>query len=141
LILSSMPSTLIPVALKMRYPIIVLEGFGHLAMSSAAFKLLSTNNRRETALNAEMSADRHPEVIIPLPVPDNVVPLNDVNTFKAGQKVRVARAPYIGQIGTLGAILPGLTRLENGLKVNAGDVQLENGQKVSLPLANLQILE
>jgi len=141
LILASMPSSMIPLAYKMRYPIILTEGFGRLAMNGAAFKLLSTNNRRETAINAETSSGQPPEIIIPLPLPENVPPLNDVNVYKNGQKVRMARAPYLGAVGTLTMLRPGLTTLESGLKAPAADVQLENGQKVIAPLVNLEILE
>ena len=49
----------------------VLDGFGAMPMNSAAFKLLTTNNKREVTVNAE-HFDRYsgnrPEVIIPLPV-------------------------------------------------------------------------
>ncbi len=53
LILSSMPSSLIEAAYKMRYPILVTEGFGAMPMNSAAFKLLTTNNKREVTVNAD----------------------------------------------------------------------------------------
>ena len=55
----------------MRFPIMVTEGFGAIPMNSAAFKLLTTNNKREATVNAE-HFDRYtgsrPEVIIPLPI-------------------------------------------------------------------------
>ena len=70
LILSSIYPSLIPLAREMRYPIIVTDGFGPLPMNSAAYKLLSTNAKREVTVNAE-AYDRYsgarPEVIISLP--------------------------------------------------------------------------
>ena len=69
LILSSMASALIPVAMRMPYPIVVIEGFGLLPMNSAAFNLLTGSDRREVALNAEAwdrYANRRPEVFIPM---------------------------------------------------------------------------
>ncbi|MEO8357028.1 MAG: hypothetical protein ABI621_14035, partial [Chloroflexota bacterium] len=53
LIISSLASSLITAAYQMRYPILVMEGFGALPMNSAAFKLLTTNNKREATVNAE----------------------------------------------------------------------------------------
>jgi hypothetical protein len=44
----------------MRYPILVLDGFGAIPMNSAAFKLLTTNNKREVTVNAE-HFDRYSE--------------------------------------------------------------------------------
>lgn len=55
----------------MRFPILVTDGIGSLSMNSAAYKLLSTNAKREISLNAE-AYDRYtgarPEIFIPLPV-------------------------------------------------------------------------
>jgi hypothetical protein len=53
LILSSLLSPLIVPAYQMRYPIIVMDGFGAMPMNSAAFRLLTTNNKREVTVNAE----------------------------------------------------------------------------------------
>jgi hypothetical protein len=46
LIVSSINSSLIQPAMQMRFPILVLDGFGAMPMNSAAFKLLTTNNKR-----------------------------------------------------------------------------------------------
>ena len=71
LILSSLFPSLLPLAREMRYPIILTDGFGSMPMNSAAYRLLTTNIKREATLNAE-TFDRYrggrPEVIIPLPV-------------------------------------------------------------------------
>ena len=53
LILASMASTLIPAAMSVNYPILLVEGFGKLAMNQEAFSILSTNSRNEVAVNAE----------------------------------------------------------------------------------------
>jgi hypothetical protein len=62
LILSSLLSPLIVPAYQMRYPIIVMDGFGALPMNSAAFRLLTTNNKREVTVNAE-HFDRYSEIV------------------------------------------------------------------------------
>jgi hypothetical protein len=71
LILSSMLSSLLQTAVQMRFPVLVLDGFGAMPMNTAAFNLLTSNNKREATVNAE-PFDRYngnpPEVIIPLPV-------------------------------------------------------------------------
>jgi hypothetical protein len=139
LILASMPSALLPAAFKARCPVILLEGFGKLPMNEAAFKLLSTNNRREVIVNAEMTHYR-PEVIIPLPPTPEMAPLNDVNTFTAGQRVRLACNPRMGQVGVVVEVLPGLSVLENGVRAPAAIVEIEK-KSIVLPLANLEVLE
>jgi hypothetical protein len=139
LILASMPSTLLPAAAKTRCPVILLEGFGKLPMNEAAFKLLSTNKRREVVVNAELNIMR-PEVIIPLPATPEMAPLNDVNNFTAGQRVRMACNPHHGKMGVVVEVLPGLSVLENGVRTTAAVVEI-NKKSLVLPLANLEVLE
>lgn len=143
LILSSMPSSLLQAAYQMRFPIMVTEGFGAIPMNSAAFKLLTTNNKREATVNAE-HFDRYtgsrPEVIIPLPISSEPDEPNPYEPFAAGQQVRMRRPPNVGMIGTISNLLPGLSLLPSGLRAPAADVKLENGENVIVPLVNLELV-
>jgi hypothetical protein len=143
LILSSLYPSLLSQAREMRYPIIVTDGFGPLPMNSAAFKLLSTNVKRDVSVNAE-AYDRYsgarPEVIIPLPVSSDPPDLHETVTFAAGLQVRMRRPPSMGMIGSIVALKPGLTTLLSGLRAPAADVKLENGEMVVVPLVNLEVV-
>ena len=143
LILASMFPSLLPVAREMRYPILLTDGFGSMPMNSAAYRLLSTNVKRETSLKAEMF-DRYggarPEVIIPLPVSSEPAPPQEVMAFAAGLTVYLRRPPVAGMIGTITALRPGLTVLPSGLRVRAADIKLENGEQVLIPLINLEVV-
>jgi hypothetical protein len=143
LILSSMPSSLLQTAYQMRFPIMVTEGFGAIPMNSAAFKLLTTNNKREATVNAE-HFDRYtgarPEVIIPLPISSEPGEPNPYEPFAAGQQVRMRRPPNAGMIGTISNLPPGLSLLPSGLRAPAADVKLENGENVIVPLVNLELV-
>lgn len=143
LILASMAPKLAATALRMPYPIILIEGFGKLEMNSAAYTLLSTNATREVTINAETLnryTDKRPEIIIPLEGSGNpLIPLS-LETFTAGQKVRVLRSPHIGAIGTIEALLPGLTRLPSGLRAPCANIEIEQGEKMVVPLANIEVL-
>lgn len=144
LILSSMASTLIPFVEELPFPVVILEGFGLLPVNSSAFNLLITSDRREIALNAEKMdkyASQRPEVFISLPVNQMVHEPRDATQFSPGQKVRVVRAPYQSQIGTLVTLKPGLEVLPNGIKAISAEIELESSIKVKLPLANLEVLE
>lgn len=142
LILSSIYPSLIPLAREMRYPIIVTDGFGPLPMNSAAYKLLSTNAKREVTVNAE-AYDRYsgarPEAIITLPA-TNPPDLREVETFAAGSQVRMRRPPFLGVIGKIVSVKPGLTTLASGLRAPAAEVKLENGETVVAPLVNLEVV-
>jgi hypothetical protein len=144
IILSCMDSGLIPLAEKMPFPILVVEGFGDFPLTPAAFRLLSTNERREAALNAEpwdRLAGTRPEVVIPLPAPGNQPLPGEESTFTSGQKVRIVHAPQKGLSGVLVALRPGLVKLPNGIQTYAADVRLDGGETIMFPLVNLEVIE
>ncbi len=143
LIISSLLSPLISVAYQMRYPILSMEGFGAIPMNSAAFKLLTTNNKREATVNAE-HFDRYtgnrPEVIIPLPISNEPPEPNMYEIFAVGQQVRLRRPPNVGMIGTISSLPSGLSILPSGLRASSADVKLENGESLLVPLVNLEVV-
>ena len=143
LILSSLLPSLLSTGYQMRYPILVLDGFGATPMNSAAFKLLTTNNKREVTVNAE-HFDRYsghrPEAVIPLPVSSDPPEPNPYVTFAVGQTVRMRRPPNAGMIGTISSLRRGLSTLPSGLRAPAADVRLENGETVLAPLVNLEVV-
>lgn len=143
LIASSIQPGLIAKAREMRYPILVTEGFGSLPMNSAAYRLLSTNAKREVALNAE-TYDRYtgarPEAVIPLPVSSEPPMPNEAETFAQGLQVRMRRPPAMGMVGSILSIKPGLTTLPSGLRARAAEVKLENNETVLVPLVNMEVV-
>lgn len=141
LVLASMSSDLIAVAEGLAYPVIVIEGFGKIPMNPSAFQLLTTSDKRDASVSAAFSraTGERPEVIIPLPALGQVAPETD--TFTAGQTVRIQGAPYAGRFATILQTRTGLFTLPNGLKAAAADVQLEDGTRVAVPLANLEVIE
>jgi hypothetical protein len=143
LILGSISPDVLPVATQARFPIVVTDGFGLHPMNPLAYKLLITNTRREVGLNSA-PYDRYsgvrPEVIIPLPVSQQLPEARNSEVFSAGQQVRICRNPNIFEIGILKDLLPGLTVFPSGLNLAAADVMLESGQKVVVPLVNLEVL-
>jgi hypothetical protein len=143
LILSSISPGLLPAAQQARFPILAIDGFGQVPMNSAAYKLLTTNDKRDVTVNAEpfnRYTGTRPEIIIPLPVSQEPLPPTDVNTLEPGQTVRLRRAPHAGEIGTLTKLHSGLSLLPSGLRAPAGDVKLENGEQILVPLVNLEIV-
>ena len=143
MIFSSLEPELISLAIQMSFPIIVLDGFGRLPMNSIAFKILSTNSKREVTVNAEQ-LDRftgsRPEIIIPLPVSQESPMPRDFDTLAPGQQVRLRGVYYAGKLGTISNLRPGVSTMPSGLRVPAADVKLENGEQIIVPLVNLEIV-
>lgn len=143
LILASLDPGLARLAARMEFPLILLEGFGNRPMNTLAYRLLTTNERREAAVNAEAwdpYRGARPEVVIPLPASAELPIAGDVVSFNPGQTVRVLRAPYSGMTGSLAALRDEPARLPNGLTAPAAEVRLENGELALVPLANLEVL-
>ncbi|SRR5581483_5737756 len=143
LILASLYPSLLPAAREARYPIVLTDGFGSLAMNSAAYRLITSNAKREATLNAEVF-DRYsgarPEVIIPLPVTTEPAPPTDAVDFAPGQTVRLRRPPAAGSLASITALRPGLTTFPSGLRAPAAEVKLENGEQLLVPLVNLEVV-
>jgi hypothetical protein len=143
LILGSIAPALLPLASQAAYPIIVVDGFGPRPFDSAAYKLLTTNEKRETTLNAQafdLQSGVRPEIYIPLPVSQEPAPPRGVGTFAPEQPVRLLRSPHASQVGVLISLKPGLTTMPSGLRVPAAQVRLDTGEQVIVPLANLEVL-
>jgi hypothetical protein len=140
LILASMTANLIPAANSVKFPILVVEGFGNIPYNDPAYILLTTSEKRDISLNAgfDPSAGERPELVIPLPATGQG--LQETAYFEAGQTVRIQGAPYTGKTGTIQQLRQGLFTLPNGLKVQAADVRLDKDTLVTVPLANLEVL-
>lgn len=142
LILGSMSPRLISVALKQEYPILLLEGFGRIAINEAAKKLLLTNLEKDMSLNAvkwDQQSGIRPEVSIALPV--DCEPENTTAEIAIGRKVRAHSSQYAGQTGVLMSINQGKTVLPNGLLANTASILLQNKDKVDLPITNFDLIE
>jgi hypothetical protein len=143
MILASISPTILSVVAQAPFPILVTDGFGRRPMNSAAFKLLTTNVKREITLNADFydrQSGTRPEVFVPLPISQEPAEPRDMETFAPGQTVRVCYLARPSVIGTLVQLRPGLTILPSGLKAPAAEIRLETGEQVLIPLTNLEVL-
>jgi hypothetical protein len=143
LILSSMAASLAPLAAKAPFPIVLVEGFGCIPMNPSSYKLLITNQNREMSINAE-PFDRfkgtRPEIVIPLPATAPPAAPVDREDFAPNQTVRILRGPHRALIGTIHAIYNKKVKFPSGLIAPAAEVQIENGDRHTIPLVNLEVL-
>jgi len=143
LVVSSLRAALVPYALRMRIPLLVLEGFGRFPLPSAVFQLLKSHEQREVAVVAE-TPDRHqgvrPQVIIPLDVP-HAPETPEVEPVRQGQKVRLVRPVEQGATGVVARVLQGWRPLPHGVRARVVEVRAAQGaHRMVVPLNNLEIL-
>jgi hypothetical protein len=143
LVLGSLATRLLPMAQKMAYPIVVLEGFGKNPLNDDAFKLFSNVNGEPATINAQpqnpLNGDR-PEVIIPVRdagKPPKAIPMQ---SFRVGQTVRVLAGLERGLIGDITALLPSSTYYASGLHAPGASVKLTGQGVRPIPLVNLELL-
>jgi hypothetical protein len=143
MILASMDSALLSVALSVSYPILLIEGFGKLPMNKEAYKILSSSAMREVAVNAEpwnRIGNTRPEAVVSVPEGTFAEEPTEMAAFAIGQTVRVVSAPHKGRVGTLTYLKQGFSVLPSGVQAQVADVRLSGEESVEIPLANLEII-
>ena len=143
MILASMDANLVPAALSVSYPILLVEGFGHLPMNPDAYLILTSSGGQEVAVNAEpwdRIGNNRPEAVVSLPEGAAPEIPTELAAFAIGQTVRVSSSPCKGMVGTLTNLPQGFSLLPSGLRAQVAEVRLSDGKIVQVPLANLEII-
>jgi hypothetical protein len=138
LILGTMPAALIEKAQAQTFPILLIDGFGTSGINNAAVKYLSQYNNHEVIVNASMQFDssfQRPEALISATVENT--DSGKSTRVTTGQMVRIHAGPDMSQTGTIEKVLPGLTALPNGLRVCAASVIMDNKERKTIPVYNL----
>ncbi|MCD6426073.1 MAG: hypothetical protein J7L35_11300 [Anaerolineales bacterium] len=143
LILGSMSANLIPLAKKMDYPIMIVDGFRETPMNKAAEKILIENKDKNIALNAQeldTFQGNFPEGIISQSSTSEPDLPSEAETLKAGKKVIIINGPQAPQIGEIEKIIPGKQVLSSGVETQLAEVTLANEKRTKIPLTNLEII-
>jgi hypothetical protein len=144
IIAPSIEADLIERAMAVKGAILITEGFGSIRMSAAVYNVFSGFNGRQVTVDATMPGrweSRRPEAIInPSGRAGARPPRPNPNIALApGMTVRLTRAPNAGQVGKVVSLPKTPTLLENGLHVLCAQVELSGGERVSVPLANIEV--
>lgn len=143
LILASLAPGLLPSAAALPIPIIVLQGFG--IIPPAAFYLdMVTPLAGEIACLHARPTDRlqglRPEVIIPQDGDSENVILGSRTKLQTGLRVQVCSGEAMGLVGLVAKLNEGFTHFDSGLQVASAVIQLENGERITVPSQNLVVL-
>lgn len=132
------------VAMRMlRMAILLTEGFGSMRMSPVSSAFFDEMNGQQGMLDAVMPAAaeiRRPEIIITVPLVGARPTMPPINlSLGVGSSVRIARGIWMGAVGQVTELPPLPIQMENGLRVLCAQVELVIGERVTVPLANLEV--
>jgi hypothetical protein len=142
IVLAGLHPSLISQANRLEIPLLLLEGFGRHSINPEACKIMSSYEDQPVALNAEPAdilLGTRPELVIPRSAYSHSIKPVSLDLFAPGKMVRLIGPAELGRLGVLMDLI-GDVRLPNGLLAESARVQLESGELVNFPLANLEIL-
>ena len=123
--------------------VILTEGFGSISMAHRTFELLKSLQGRMVSINGATQIRAgviRPEIIAPL----EEIKLEDIineNTLEVGSNIRIIREPYFGKLGVVTDLPHELVEVESGAVVRVLKAKLNDGELVSVPRANVEIIE
>ncbi len=125
--------------------LIVTEGFGPIEMARKTFDLLKSFEGGEASINGATQIRAgviRPELLIPHEKGAGAGDAaREAGMMEIGSLLRVIRTPYFGLIGTVAALPPELQKLESETMVRVVEVTLKDGRRVTLPRANVELIE
>jgi len=127
--------------------LIITEGFGKIAMSERSFNLLKSREGKMVSATGETqirAGVMRPEIIIPSGEKStNEEKDKELLTGGMGINtlVRIIREPYFGTIGKISDLPVELQQIESGSMVRVMEVELDGGDKVIVPRANVELIE
>jgi transcription antitermination factor NusG len=103
--------------------------------------LLHSLSGKEIILNAESTTGltpSNPEALVYAPAEEQMAA--SAKLFTSGQQVRINAYPLVGQTGTIEKIIQGQVSLPNGLKVAAASIIMDNNERKTVPITNLDVI-
>ena len=131
---------------KIGLTIVITEGFGKIKMAKKTYELLKTFNGHKASIHGftQIRAGvMRPEIIIPIKFKeeDLTEPEAKMSTLEIGTIIRVIRQPNFGLIGKVTGLPEKLTKVESETMVRILEAELENGKKLTIPRANVEVIE
>lgn len=126
--------------------LIVTEGFGQIPMANYTFKLLKARDGEKASVSGATqirAGVMRPEIIVSgAPKNMDVKRKDEMRSWmEIGDKVRIIREPFFGKIGKVTQLPPQPTKIDTESEVRILEVELEDGTRVKVPRANVEIFE
>jgi hypothetical protein len=125
--------------------LIITEGFGKMTMSQRTFDLLKDFEGYRACVNGATQIRAgvlRPEIIIPHEADEKEGGEESLASgMVPGTPIRIIRQPYFGAIGKVHSLPVELQQLESESMVRVVNIELEDGRVVTVPRANVEIIE
>jgi len=128
--------------------LIITEGFGKMKMPDRTFSLLKSFDGREASINGATQIRAgviRPEIVIALKDTEVKGLVEEAEEAGGGMvpgtPIRVIRDPYFGAIGHVVSLPVELQVVETESDVRVVEIELEDGRRVIVPRANVEIIE
>lgn len=130
---------------KLGITLVITEGFGSIAMAERTFALLKAREGMKTSINGATQIRAgvvRPEIVIPFVSEGEDTEADaTVGLLGIGSSVRIIREPHFGKLGRVTELPIELQKLETEAEVRVLQVEFENGEKTTLPRANVEVIE
>lgn len=124
--------------------VIITEGFGVLDMAERTFAILKEREGRNASINGATQIRAgviRPEVIVPEEAKEAVGAAEVSSGIDVGSVVRIIREPHFGRLATVSALPEQLQKIETEASVRVLEAELEGGERVYLPRANVELIQ
>ena len=125
--------------------LVITEGFGSIAMAERTFALLNEREGMKTSINGATQIRAgvvRPEIVIPFVSEGDDTDSDELaGMLNIGSPVRVIREPHFGKLGHVTELPIELQKLETEAEVRVLQVEFEDGEKTTLPRANVEAIE
>lgn len=139
------PNPGVPSPVPPDFVLIITEGFGSVPMSPRTFELIAAYDGGEVAIDGATRLRgglSRPEIIIPLARTTSVRWLEETGPRLAvGTHVRLLTPDYLGQTAHVVSLPIGPRAAQSGVISPVADVQLIDGQRLRLPVVDIEALE
>ncbi len=124
--------------------LILTEGFGPVRMAEKTFSILKEFEGRKASINGATQIRAgviRPEVIVPNEMAPTISQAKTEESLDIGTEIRIIREPYFGLLAVVESLPPEPVIIPSGSTTRVLTARLENGEVVTVPRANVEIVQ